>query len=98
MYDNPTGVEKMLRLTKFKTNEKGYDGEQMEVFVYRVLIDDKIIADFPVQSSLPMADLMAKKRLGDYILRDIKIEEITEQEDKELQIKSKVAVVDGDFK
>ena len=36
-----------------------------------------------------MADTMAKKRMGDFLLKNIEIEEITEEEAKIMEVKNK---------
>ena len=88
----------MLRITKFKTKAEVGDGTIQEMYQYKALDGDKIIGTFTVQADLTMADSMAQTRLGQYVFNQIKIEEITEQENKELEIKNKIAVVEEDFK
>ena len=87
----------MIRIIKYKTKAEDYDGSTREFYFYKALDGDIILCTYSVQADLPMADTMAKKRMGDFLLKNIKIEEITEQENKELEIKNKIAVVDGDF-
>ena len=81
----------MLRITKFKTKAEVGDGTIQEMYQYKALDGDKIIGTFTVQADLTMADSMAQTRLGQYVFNQIKIEEITEQENKELEIKNKIA-------
>ena len=88
----------MLSITKFKTKAEVGDGTIQEMYQYKALDGDKIIGTFTVQADLTMADSMAQTRLGQYVFNQIKIEEITEQENKELEIKNKIAVVEEDFK
>lgn len=88
----------MLRITKFKTKAEVGDGTIQEMYQYKVLDGDKIIGTYAVQADYPNADTMAQIRLGQFIFKQIKIEEITEQENKELVIKNKIADVEEDFK
>lgn len=88
----------MIRITKFKTKAEDYDGSTRDFYFYKAIDGDRILCTYAVQADLPMADTMAKKRMGDYFLKNIKIEEITEQENKELEIKNKIADAESDFK
>lgn len=88
----------MIRITKYKTKEEVGDGTIQEIYCYKALDGDKIIGTFSVQADLPMADTMAQTRLGQYILRQINIEEITELEDKEIVEKDKLNNITQDFK
>lgn len=87
----------MIRITKYKTKAEDYDGSTREFYFYKALDGDRILCTCAFQFDDPMADNMAKLKLGQFVFRQIKIEEITEQENKELEIKNKIAVVDGDF-
>lgn len=88
----------MIRITKYKTKAEVYgNGTIQEIYCYKAIDDDRILGTCAFQSDDPMSDNMAKIKLGQFVFRQIKIEEITEQENKELEIKNKIAVVDGDF-
>lgn len=79
----------MIRITKYKTKAEDYDGSTREFYFYKALNGDRILCTYSVQADLPMADTMAKKRMGDFLLKNIKIEEITEEEAKIMEVKNK---------
>lgn len=96
------GERIMIRITKFKTKAEDpqmYEGRgtTQEIYIYKALDGDKIIGTFSVQADLTMADSMAKTRLCQYVFNQIKIEEITELENKEIIEKDKINKINKDF-
>lgn len=92
----------MIRITKCKTlgNPGPLPAKEQDIFVYRVLDDDKILATQAIPAVAHAGingETIAKRVLGTFILKDVDVEEITELEDKELEIKNKIVSIDGDF-
>ena len=90
----------MIRITKCKT--VGDPGPmptvERDIFVYRVLDDDKILCTQAIDSNAGvMGEMAIKRTLGSFVLREIEVEEITELEDKELVEKNKLDKIKKDF-
>lgn len=86
----------MIRVTKFKTKSTDPIGNEMDILVYRVLDDDKIICTQSIQD-MPQSESMALLQMARCMLKNVDIEEITELEDKELVEKNKINNIKKDF-
>jgi len=90
----------MIRITKCKTiGDPGpLPTTEREIFVYRVLDDDKILGTQAIDAIAGLTgETVVKRVLGTFILRDVDVEEITELEDKELLEKNKINDIKKDF-
>lgn len=92
----------MIRITKCKTvgNPGPLPAKEQDIFVYRVLDDDKILATQSIPAVAPAGineETIAKRILGTFILKDVDVEEITELEDKKLVVKDKLNNIQKDF-
>lgn len=90
----------MIRITKCKTvgNQGPLPTKETDLFVYRVLDGDKILATQAIDAIAELTgETVVKRALGTFILREVDIEEITELEDKELVEKNKLDNMKKDF-
>ena len=90
----------MIRITKCKTvGDPGpLPTNERDIIVYRVLDDDKILCTQAIDNIAALTgDMLVKRTLGSFVLRDVDIEEITELEDKEIVEKNKLNKIQKDF-
>ena len=90
----------MLKIVKCYNGTETIDGKEYKNYTWRLINGDEVICSCRCleDSNNPVIEKMNKIKMTRYLAKIIKVEEITQQEDKELQIKNKNSTAEKDIK
>lgn len=90
----------MLKIVKCYNGTETIDGKEYKNYTWRLINGDEVICSCGCleDSNNPVIEKMNKIKMTRYLAKIIKVEEITQQEDKELQIKNKISTAEKDIK
>ena len=90
----------MLRIVKCYNGNQTIQGQEYKTYIWRILDGDEILFTCCASeddSCKKAIETSMKIKLGQKLALKIPLEEITEKEDKELQIKNKINTAKKDF-
>lgn len=89
----------MLRIVKCYNGTETIDGKEYKTSIWRLVNGDEVICSCSTieDPNNPALEKLNKIKLTKYLEKILLVEEITQQEDKELQIKNKLNTVKKDF-
>ena len=90
----------MLRIVKCYNGTQTIQGQEYKTYIWRILDGDEILYTCGAtedDATKKAIETSMKIKLGQRLALTIPFEEITQQEDKELQIKNKINTVKKDF-
>ncbi len=90
----------MLRIVKCYNGIQTIQGQEYKTYIWRILDGDEILCSCGAtedDATKKAIETSMKIKLGQRLALKIPFEEITQQEDKELQIKNKINTAKKDF-
>lgn len=90
----------MLRIVKCYNGTQTIQGQEYKKYIWRILDGDEILCSCGAteeDATKKAIETSMKIKLGQRLALKIPFEEITQQEDKELQIKNKINTAKKDF-